>query len=292
MTIAQQGETKMTMSRILATACAVSMLALGGVHAQPAQTAKPPATTSDYVPRSGQAGKDVVWVPTQQALVDRMLDMAKVTKDDYLIDLGSGDGRTVISAAKRGVRSLGIEYNPDLVRLSQRAAEDEGVAERARFVQADIFETDFTDATVLTLFLLPELNLRLRPTILDMKPGTRVVSNTFTMDDWPPDETIDAGGNCSSFCRAHRWIVPAKVAGTWRLPEGELRLTQTFQMLEGTLTLNGKTAAISEARMTGTEIAFTAHGRRFTGKVEDGKMAGSSEVGGAARDWTATRSSS
>lgn len=285
----------MTTFRTLAAACAVSMLALGTVpsHAQPAQAGKDTTTTAPaYVPHSGQAGKDVVWVPTQDALVQRMLDMAKVTKEDKLVDLGSGDGRTVIAAAKRGLTARGIEYNPDLVTLSQRNAEAEGVSDRARFERGDIFEADFSEATVVTLFLLPELNLRLRPTLLNMKPGTRVVSNTFTMDEWTPDETAVLAENCVNFCRAHFWVVPAKVAGTWRLGDGELSLKQSFQMLEGTLTRGGKALPITEARMRGSEISFVADGRRYTGTVTDGRMSGRSEGAGQAQDWQATRSAS
>src|SRR5690349_15704415 len=150
------------------------------LHAQPAK---------EFEPRVGQEGKDVIWVPTPQALVDKMLDMAKVTPRDYVIDLGSGDGRTVITAAKRGARALGIEYNPEMVELSKRNAAKEGVSDKASFMKADLFESDFSQATVITMFLLPEINLQLRPKILELKPGTRVVSNTFTMGDWTADET-------------------------------------------------------------------------------------------------------
>ncbi|HET8563525.1 MAG TPA: class I SAM-dependent methyltransferase, partial [Candidatus Binatia bacterium] len=144
-----------------------------------AQPAKEP-----YEPRVGQEGKDVVWVPTPQELVEKMLDMGKVTPKDYVIDLGSGDGRTVISAAKRGARALGIEYNPEMVDLSKRNAAKEGISDKANFVKADLFESDFSQATVITMFLLPDINLKLRPKILDLKPGTRIVSNTFTMGEW------------------------------------------------------------------------------------------------------------
>ncbi|MBX3539590.1 MAG: class I SAM-dependent methyltransferase [Chelatococcus sp.] len=273
--------------RLLATACAASILSLGVAMAQPAQPAQ--TGTPTYQPESGQAGKDVVWVPTHQSLVDRMLDMAEVTPNDYLIDLGSGDGRTVITAAKRGLRAHGIEYNPDLVALSQRAAESEGVKDKATFVQADIFETDFSDATVLTLFLLPELNLRLRPTILEMKPGTRVVSNTFMMDDWTPDQSLESGADCQSFCNAHKWIVPAKVAGTWKLDNAELKLDQKFQMLTGEFIQNGKSLPLTDARMNGVEITFTADGRVYKGRVNGERMESASDAGGPS--WSATRSS-
>ena len=230
-----------------------------------------------YEPSVGQEGKDVVWVPTPQVLVDKMLDMAKVTPADYLMDLGSGDGRTVITAAKRGARAFGIEYNPDMVELSKRNAEKEGVTGKATFVKADLFETDLSKATVITMFLLPDINLRLRPKLLDMKPGTRVVSNTFTMGEWKPDDTADLGaggnGNCNeSWCTALLWIVPAKVAGTHKLPQGELQLKQDFQMLSGTFRTEGKTLAIANGRMRGEEISFKAGGKDYRGRVNNGKL--------------------
>src|SRR4051812_17939032 len=198
-----------------------------------------------FEPEVGQAGKDVVWVPTPQAVVDKMLDLAKVTKDDFLMDLGSGDGRTVITAAKRGARALGIEYNPDMVALSKRNAEAAGVASRAQFEKADLFETDFSKANVITMFLLPDINLKLRPKILSLKPGTRVVSNTFTMGEWKPDQTHTVESGCdTSWCTALLWIVPARVAGTHTLPQGELTLKQNFQMLSGTLTTEGKSYGV------------------------------------------------
>src|SRR5919197_822241 len=203
----------------------VFSVAVGGACAQ-AQPAK-----QEYEPRVGQEGKDVIWVPTPQALVDKMLDMAKVTPKDYVIDLGSGDGRTVITAAKRGVKALGIEYNPDMVELSKRNAAKAGVSDKASFVKADLFESDLSQATVITMFLLPDINIRLRPKILDLKPGTRVVSNSFTMGEWKADETTTASDGCVSYCTAYLWIVPAKVAGTWKLPQGEVTFKQEFQMI-------------------------------------------------------------
>ena len=219
-----------------------------------------------FEPQVGQAGKDVVWVPTPQAVVDKMLDMAKLTKDDIHYDLGSGDGRTVITAAKRGARAFGIEYNPDMVTLSQNNAKAAGVADRATFVKADLFETDFSKATVVTMFLLPSINMKLRPKILDMKPGTRIASNTFTMEDWQADETATVTDGCSSsWCTALFWIVPAKVAGTWNTPSGALTLTQNFQMLSGTLG-----AQAVQGRLRGNEIELTAGTAKWTGMV-DGK---------------------
>src|SRR4026208_64606 len=200
-------------------------------HAQP---------TKEFEPQVGQEGKDVIWVPTPQALVDKMLDMAKVTPKDYVIDLGSGDGRTVITAAKRGSKALGIEYNPDMVELSKRNAAKEGVSDKANFVKADLFESDFSQAQVVTMFLLPDINIRLRPKILNLKPRTRIVSNTFTMGDWTDDETATVKEGCVSYCTAHLWIVPAKVEGTWQLGDGTLTLKQTYQVISGSLRRGGK----------------------------------------------------
>ncbi len=267
--------------RNLALVAAVSAFALNGVLAQDKAPAAAP-----FEPQSGQAGKDVVWVPSPQALVDRMLDMAKVTKNDYLVDLGSGDGRTVITAAKRGIRAHGIEYNPKMVELAKFNAQKEGVTDRATFVEGDIFVSDFSKASVVTLFLLHELNVKLRPTLLDMKPGTRVVSNTFKMGEWEPDEEINAGGDCTSWCTAYKWIIPAKVDGSWKLADGTLALKQTFQMLDGTLTVGGKAMPISDAKMSGAEIAFTAGGKRYTGRVDGAAIKGNIQGGGA---WNATR---
>jgi precorrin-6B methylase 2 len=224
---------------------------------------------STYEPTVGQEGKDVVWVPTPQAVVNKMLDMAKVTPADFVMDLGSGDGRTVITAAKRGARALGVEYNPQMVELSKRNAVREGVTGRAAFVKADLFETDFSKATVITMFLLPEINLQLRPKILALKPGTRVVSNTFTMGEWQADQTaeLSAGAGCeNSWCTALLWIVPAKVAGTYTVPQGEVTLKQSFQMLSGTMKTGGKTYAL-KGKVNGEEIAFTAGGRQYRGRL-------------------------
>jgi hypothetical protein len=239
------------------------------------------AQTKPFEPQSGQAGKDVVWVPTPQALVEKMLDMAKITPQDFHMDLGSGDGRTVITAAKRGARSMGIEYNPDMVNLSKRNAAEAKVSDRATFVQADLFETDFSKANVVTLFLLPSINLRLRPTILNMRPGTRIVSNTFTMDDWQADETQVIGGDCTSWCTALLWYVPAKVEGSWKMPQGQLTLKQNFQNVTGTL---GSTPVTG--KLKGEEITFTASGVTYTGKVSGNTITGTASSGGS---FTATK---
>jgi phospholipid N-methyltransferase len=220
-----------------------------------------------FEPEVGQAGKDVVWVPTPQAVVDKMLELAKVTKDDFLMDLGSGDGRTVITAAKRGARALGIEYNPDMVELSKRNAEAEGVTSRAQFQKADLFQIDFSKATVVTMFLLPDINLKLRPKILNLKPGTRIVSNTFTMGEWQPDETATVEKGCDgSWCNVLFWIVPAKVAGSHKVAQGELTLKQSFQMLSGTLASGGRIVPV-EGKVRGDEVSLTAGNQTLHGKV-------------------------
>lgn len=236
------------------------LLSMNAAVAQPA---------TGYAPASGQPGKDVMWVPTPQALVDRMLDVAKVTAEDVVIDLGSGDGRTVITAAKRGAKALGIEYDANLVELSKRQAAMEGVAGKASFVKADLFESDFSQATVITMFLLEDLNLRLRPKLLGLKPGTRIVSNTFDMGDWAPDQVAYADQVCDThfYCKANFWIVPAKVEGTWKLPQGELVLRQKYQMLTGTLTIGNASVAIGNGRMTGDRIGFSANGADYSGRV-------------------------
>jgi len=241
-----------------------------------AQSTATQQTGKNFEPYSGQPGKDVVWVPTPQPLVDKMLDMAKVTPKDFVMDLGSGDGRTVITAAKRGARAQGIEYNPDMVALSKKNAEAAGVSGMATFVEADLFKSDFSKADVVTMFLLPSINMRLRPQILDMKPGTRIVANTFSMEDWEADET-ETISNCTSWCTALLWIVPAKVEGTWQMPGGPLTLTQKFQHVSGSL---GSTA-ISAGNLNGAQITFTAGTTKYTGTVNGNTITGTG--------WTATR---
>ena len=266
------------MKRVIRTviSCGVAAVMMAGVAVSAQQSA---TAQKKFEPQVGQAGKDVVWVPTPQVTVDAMLGLAKLTKDDFLIDLGSGDGITVITAAKRGARALGIEYNPDMVALAEERAKQAGVSDRATFRQADLFKTDFSQATVLTMFLLPSINLQLRPTILDMKPGTRVVSNSFTMDDWEADQTVRADDCPNSWCTALLWIVPAKVNGAWKMGNATLTLNQKFQMLSGTL---GE-APITDGKLNGYEIAFTVGTTKYTGTVSaDGKT-----ITGAG--WTATR---
>ena len=264
-----------------------STLTLYFLVALVAACAQAQSEKSDFQPQVGQEGKDVIWVPTPQSLVDRMLDIAKVTPKDYVMDLGSGDGRTVITAAKRGVKALGIEYNPEMVELSKRNAAKEGVSDRASFTKADLFETDFSEATVITMFLLPDINLKLRPKILNLKPGTRIVSNSFTMGDWKADDTVMVKNGCVSYCTAYLWIVPAKVEGNWQVGDGELVLKQTYQMISGALTRGGKTVQIANGKLNGDQIVFHAAGSVYTGRVSGDSMEGAISSGG---DWKASRS--
>ena len=262
----------------LALAAGFSAAVACAAHAQPAP--KP------FEPTVGQDGKDVIWVPTPQALVNKMLDMANVTAKDNLVDLGSGDGRTVITAAKRGANARGIEYNPKMVELARSAAEKEGVSGKAKFEQADIFATDFSKADVVTMFLLTSLNAKLRPTILDMKPGTRVVSNTFDMGDWKADEEATVTEGCTSYCKAYFWLVPAKVDGAWTTDKGELAIKQTYQNFTGTLKNGNVVAPITDGKLKGDTISFTAGGTEYTGKVNGTTIEGTTKSG---EKWQAKR---
>src|SRR3954464_11452990 len=255
------------------------------------------ATAQKFEPQVGQAGKDVIWVPTPEEVVARMLTMAQVGPNDVVFDLGSGDGRTVIMAAKKfGARAQGIEYNPDMVKLSQDNAQKAGVAGKAQIRHGDIFATDFSSATVITLYLLPALNMKLRPTILSMKPGTRVVSHSFTMEDWEADEISTMDGR-----RAYFWVVPANVMGTWTLDTGgtknDLTLEQTFQKINGGLALrNGNVhAGLGEARLRGPQISFayvdqSGQRREFSGTVNGRSMSGTfRDDKGQTGNWSATK---
>ena len=246
--------------------------------------APPIAPAAEYQPQPYQEGKDVIWLPTPQEFVDKMLDMAQVGDKDYVIDLGSGDGRLVITAAKRGARALGIEYNPDMVEFSTRAAGRAGVEDRAKFIKADIFESDFSQATVVTMYLLSSLNLKLRPKILDLTAGTRIVSHAFDMGEWQADSIESTAGRT-----AYLWIVPAKVEGTWQLPQGELALRQNFQMFTGTLTSGTTAVQITNGRLNGSRLTFTAGLSEYTGRVNvSGKRIDGTVQGAATGTWSAT----
>jgi SAM-dependent methyltransferase len=224
-----------------------------------------------FTPEVGQPGKDVVWVPTPEPLVEKMLDLAMVGRGDFVIDLGSGDGRNVIGAARRGARALGVEYNPDMVELSRRKAAEAGVAGRARFERGDMFAADISRASVMALFLLPSNLLQLRPKFLALAPGSRIVSNTFLIADWAPDASTSIGEACEMWCEAHLWIVPAQAGGRWRLRDGELTLTQTFQKLTGTLT-TGQTSAPVTGTLRGEDVELTSGAAAWRGRVRNGTL--------------------
>ena len=256
-----------------------------------------PATAQqkDYEPQVGQAGKDVIWVPTPDEVVERMLRMAQVTANDYVVDLGAGDGKIAIAAAKKfGARALGIEYNQDMARHAQRNAEKAGVTARAKIVQGDIFASDFTQATVITMYLLPALNLKLRPQLLQMRPGTRVVSHSFNMEDWNADEISSLDGR-----RAYLWIVPANIMGSWALEAGgertELTIEQRYQKIDGSVALGQVQAGLRDAKLRGYSISFAyvdngGVRRDFTGRVSGNRMEGSFRAEtGAEGKWSAAK---
>ena len=257
------------------------------------------AASAQFQPQVGQAGKDVIWVPTPDDVVDRMLTMAQVTPQDFVMDLGAGDGKIAIAAAKKfGARSVGIEYNPDMVKHANANATAAGVAGSGRgqatIRHGDIFQTDFTQATVITLYLLPALNMKLRPQLLAMRPGTRVVSHSFSMEDWEADEISTLDGR-----RAYFWMVPANVMGNWTLEANNQRvdmtLEQTFQKIHGSVGLAPIHAGLRDAKMRGPFIQFAyvdqAGVRRdFNGRVTGAKMEGSyRDEKGAEGRWSAAK---
>jgi SAM-dependent methyltransferase len=262
---------------------AASLMVVAAAAPARAQTQEP------FEPQVGQPGKDVVWVPTPPELVEKMLDMAAVTSSDFVVDLGSGDGRNVIAAAKRGARALGVEYNPEMVALSRRMATEQGVGGRARFVEGDMFEAEFSEATVLALFLLPDNMRRLRPKFLNLKPGTRIVANTFGIDGWEPDAVEKLEEDCVTWCTSMLWIVPARVEGAWRLGQGELALTQDHQKLSGTLTSDGAALPLENGRLRGDGISFAVGSAQYTGRVNGNRLEGTVRSGGEERRWSATR---
>ncbi|MPZ40853.1 MAG: methyltransferase domain-containing protein [Rhizobiales bacterium] len=252
-----------------------------GSLAQEKQEKKP------FQPVVGQSGKDVVWVPTPFVLIEKMLDLARVTSQDYVMDLGSGDGRNIIGAAKRGARGKGIEWNHNMVDLAKRRAQEAGVADKAEFVQGDMYVADISQANVMAMFLLTENLDKLMPKFLDLKPGSRIVINGFGITGWSPDVTERASGDCGSWCTAHLFYVPAKVVGTWQMPGGKLTIKQAFQKISGTLA-NGANSTPVEGSLKGEEIAFTAGGATYTGRVNGNSMSGDVK-GGVGGKWSATK---
>ena len=231
------------------------------------------AQQKPFEPTIGQAGKDVVWVPTPPELVEKMMDMAKVGPNDIVMDLGSGDGRNIIAAAKRGATAIGVEFNPDMVELSNRLAKEAGVAGKATFVQGDMYTADISKATVMALFLLPDNLRKLTDKFYNLKPGSRLVLNTFAIPDWEADVSETIQGECVSWCTSLLYFVPAKVAGTWKTPQGELTLNQTFQNVTGTLTTNGKSVNVT-GKLQGEQITLTAGDVQMIGKVNGERIEG------------------
>jgi SAM-dependent methyltransferase len=226
--------------------------------------AQAPAQDKPFEPVSGQAGKDVVWVPTPASTVDKMMEVARISPQDFVMDLGSGDGRNIIAAAKRGARAVGVEYNPNMVVLSNNEAAKQGVADKAKFVEGDMFTADISQATALALFLLPDNLRKLEAKFQALKPGTRIVVNTFGIDGWEPELSTRAEGDCGAWCSVILYIVPAKVAGTWQLSQGELKLEQKVQTLTGTYA----GAPISEGKVRGEEVSFTAGGVKHVARLK------------------------
>ena len=246
------------------------------------------AGTAQDRPALGQEGKNVEWIPSPDALVATMLRMAQVTPDDFVVDLGSGDGRTVIEAARLGAQALGVEYDPALVAVSRERAAAAGVSGRARFLQADLFEVDLSEATVVTLFLLPDLNLKLRPRLLQLAPGTRVLSNTWDMGDWAADETVILDP-CPGFCTALLWTVPAQVGGAWTTSDGSLTLSQQYHTVAGTLRTGGEQFEVEDGRLSGAELSFRAGGARYQGRVSGDTVEGTVVRGDRTDTWRASR---
>ena len=244
-----------------------------------------------FEPVSGQAGKDVVWVPSPPDMVNKMMELGQVTPNDFVMDLGSGDGRNVIAAAKLGARALGVEFNPDMVALSRRLAQEAGVADKAQFVEADMYEYDISKATVMALFLLPVNMNRLAPKFFNLAPGSRIVANTFGIEGWEPDVrvTLPPASECESWCEALLWIVPAKVAGTWAMPNGSLTLTQEYQTVQGSLTIGGQAEKVVMGRLKGEEITFSAGDMAYKGIAKGNTITGTVTTPKGDLPWIATR---
>jgi SAM-dependent methyltransferase len=240
-----------------------------------------------FDPVPGLAGKDAVWVPSPAVTVEKMLDVAGITPKDFVMDLGSGDGRNIIGAAKRGARAKGVEWNQDMVDLSNRLAREAGVGDKAEFVQGDMYAADISQANVMAMFLLTENLDKLMPKFLELKPGSRIVINGFGITGWTPDVTDRATGDCGSWCTVHLFHVPAKVGGTWQLPGGQLTIKQSFQKITGTLA-NGKNSTPIEGSLNGEEITFTAGNATYTGRVNGSTMSGDVK-GGSGGKWSATK---
>lgn len=245
--------------RVLVSVTSLAVaLAVNPVFAQSAESTK--LGDEKYEPRVGQSGKDVIWVPTNDAVADAMLKAANVKPTDLVYDLGAGDGKIAIAAAKNfGATAVGIEYNKEMAELATRNTQRAGVADKVKIINGDIFVEDFSKATVVTMYLLPDLNLKIRPTILKMAPGTRIVTNSFNMGDWEPDDKVGTG-----YAQGYFWVVPGNAAGKWSIKgvEGSqqpvtLELTQRYQRVGGTLNIYGKSQPILGGTLTGNRLKFS-----------------------------------
>jgi SAM-dependent methyltransferase len=264
-------------TRLLIAAC----FALGAGAALSAEEA--------YQPMVGQDGKDVIWVPTPDVMVEKMLEVAGVTPQDFVMDLGSGDGRNVIGAAKRGARGLGVEFNPQLVDYARRRAAAAGVAGSAQFVHGDMYAAEVSKASVLMLFLLPDILRKLLPKFIDMQPGSRIVSNTYEIPGWPSDKSVTVRESCAAFCIVFLYVVPAKVAGTWRTPDGDFNFEQDYQRLTGSYDFNGINLPVENGRLNGADIRFNVNGVEYSGRVDGDVMQGTAKGRSGTFDWRATR---
>ncbi|CAN5792179.1 class I SAM-dependent methyltransferase [soil metagenome] len=284
------------LSLAISTVSLATPAVLSGAAGQSGQTGQAQAGQSQaaadkesYKPIVGMPGRDAVWVPTSHAMIEKMLDVAKVTPKDFVMDLGSGDGRAIIAAAKRGVRGRGVEFNPELVEFSKREAAAAGVADKAEFVQGDMYEADISKATVLALFLLPGNLEKLKGKFLDLPPGSRIVANTFWVEGWEPDHTEKLEEGCDSWCTAHLFIIPAKVEGTWRMGDGTLTLKQTHQEVSGTLQARGNSQPVT-GKLRGEEISLSVGDAEYSGKVAGGRMQGTVKSSSGPSAWSATKS--
>jgi hypothetical protein len=277
------------MLRLLRRSAATASLLLLAAAAGQAQPQSRADCEAVHSASWGRAGKDVPWVPTFDAVVLAMLSIAEVTSQDLVLDLGAGDGRIAITAAKPpfGSRAVGIEYDPDLAKLARCLVQVEGLVERVRIVEGDIFEEEFGDASVVTLYLLPHLNLCVRHRLLAMAPGTRVVAHQYAMADWPPDQSIQVQGR-----DIHLWVVPARVDGVWDFQDSQgttftIDLRQTFDTLSGEVDRGGVQKALLSATVHGLElrVAFDAAGvaAELSGTVRGGEITGVLRTGSAAR---------
>ncbi len=258
------------LKKLVSTTVAIGFLLISGTtHAQ--------SDKKTYEPTVAQAGKDVIWVPTPNDLVVKMLETAKVNPSDVVYDLGAGDGKIPIQAARQfGARAVGIEFNPDMANLARQNAQRANVSDKVTIVTGDIFEEDFSNATVVTLYLLTTLNMKLKPTILDMKPGTRVVSNSFMMGTWEPDEIVNSEGGG----RGYYWVVPAKVQGEWSvtglpgITTAKLSLQQKFQKIEGTLTFGDNRTQRVTGKLNGAQLTLTYNDTKDKPQTFVGEVAG------------------